>query len=262
MRRPIPLIREDEAALTGQLRRAHDGHRKPRVQRSHTKRSTAWCACASKPSSKWLGPITPRSPKAIPAFQDTCHAQLRRVVPPATIRPTRVLSQDESRPGVSTTRRQPLTARGAQPIRRAQHVFEWCCVSGAVEPTTGDRFRLELPYIHADTCQRFLETCAQACPDGFDILLLGNSGAHTTLPLTRPEHIRFLRPPDCPALHPIERLWRDLKDVLPWPQCPDRDARQEYLANLLQGCGRDYSIPHRLSLPRGSHRCTTYVAKS
>ena len=240
MRRPIPLIREDEAALTGQLRRAHDGHRKPRVQRSHTKRSTAWRVGASKPSSKWLGPITPKSPEAIPAFQATCHAQLRRVVPPTTIRPVWVLSQGESRPGVSTTRRRPFTARGAQPIRRAQQVFEWCCVSGAVEPTRGDRFRLELPYLHADMCQRFLETFAQACPDCFDILLLDDRGAHTALPLTRLENIRFLlRPPDCPALHPIERLRRDLKDALARPHCPDRDARREYLANPLQGYAAD-----------------------
>jgi transposase len=32
MRNPVPPIREDEAALKERLRRAHDGHRKPRVQ--------------------------------------------------------------------------------------------------------------------------------------------------------------------------------------------------------------------------------------
>jgi hypothetical protein len=188
----IPENAHEQKEVLPRLKRYGNGCDGRTARRPHTKHSTAWCVCASKPSSKWLGPITPKSPEAIPAFQATCHAQLRRMVPPATIRPVRVLSQDESRPGVSTTRRRPFTARGAQPIRRAQHVFEWCCVSGAVEPTRGDRFCLELPYLHADICQRFLETFAQACPGSFDILLLDDSGAHTALPPMRPEHIRFL----------------------------------------------------------------------
>jgi hypothetical protein len=107
------------------------------ASRSNTKRSTAWCVCASKPSSKWLGPVTQKKPEAIPAFQRTCHEQLQRVVPPANMRPVRVFSQDESRFGLLTVRRRRLTARGVQPVGRVQHVFEWFYVYGAVEPTTG-----------------------------------------------------------------------------------------------------------------------------
>jgi hypothetical protein len=65
------------------------------------------------------------------------------VIPPANTHPVRVFSQDESRFGLLTIRRRRLTARGVQPVGSVQHVFEWCDVYGAVEPTTGARFFLE-----------------------------------------------------------------------------------------------------------------------
>jgi transposase len=147
----------------------------------------------------------------------------------------RVFSHDESRFGLLTIRRRRLTARGVQPIGAVQHVFEWCSVYGAVEPTTGARFFLELPYLHAERFQLFINAFAQAFPDRLNILLLDNSGAHTSLQLTLPENVRcvFL-PPYCPELNPIERVWRDLKDALAWLHFPNLDAQQDYLATLLQ----------------------------
>jgi putative transposase len=157
------------------------------------------------------------------------------VIPTATTRPVRVFSQDESRVGLLTVRHRRLTARGVQPIGSVQHVFAWFYVYGAVEPTTGARFFLELPYLNAEMFQRFVNAFAQAFPDSLNILLLDNTGAHTSLQLTLPENVRcvFL-PPYCPELHPIERVWRDLKDALAWILFPTRDAQQDYLATLLQ----------------------------
>jgi transposase len=150
--------------------------------------------------------------------------------------PVRVFSQDESRFGLLTVRRRRLTARGVQPVGRVQHVFEWFYVYGAVEPTTGDHFFLELPYLNADMFQLFLDAFAQAFPDSLNILLLDNSGTHKALELTLPENIRLVfLPPYCPELNPIERVWRDLKDALAWQQFPNLDAQQDYLSNLLQG---------------------------
>jgi hypothetical protein len=76
-----------------------------------------------------------------------CRERLQQVIPPANTRPVRVFSQDESRFGLLTIRRRRLTARGVQPLGSVQQVFEWCYVYGAVEPTTGERFFLELPYL-------------------------------------------------------------------------------------------------------------------
>jgi transposase len=147
----------------------------------------------------------------------------------------RVFSQDESRFGLLTIRRRRLTARGVQPVGRVQHVFEWFYVYGAVEPTTGDRFFLELPYLDAEMFQLFVDRFAQAFPDSLNLLLLDNSGAHTAQRLTLPENVRLVfLPPYCPELSPIERLWRDLKDALAWLQFPTLEGQQDYVAALLR----------------------------
>ena len=86
------------------------------------------------------------------------------MIPPANTRPIRVFSQDESRFGLLTVRRRRLTARGVQPVGSVQHVFEWFYVYGAVEPTTGTRFFLELPYLNADNFQllKVFHSCGSA----------------------------------------------------------------------------------------------------
>jgi transposase len=147
----------------------------------------------------------------------------------------RVFSQDESRCGLRTVRRRRLTARGVQPVGTVQQVFEWFYVYGAVAPTTGERFFLELPYLNAEGFQLFLDAFAQAFADSLNILLLDNSGAHTAQRLMIPANVRLVfLPPYCPELNPIERVWRDLKDDLAWQLFPNLDAQQLYVGNLLQ----------------------------
>ena len=148
----------------------------------------------------------------------------------------RVCSQDDSRFGLLTSRRRCLTARGVQPVGRVQHVFEWFYVYGAIEPTTGARFFLELPYLHAEMFQLFVERFAQAFPDSLNLLLLDNSGAHTAPRLTLPANVCLVfLPPYCPELNPIERVWRDLKDALAWLQFPTLAGQQDDVAPLLRG---------------------------
>jgi transposase len=156
-------------------------------------------------------------------------------MPPQDTRPVRVFSQDESRFGWLTIRRRRLRARGSQPVGLVQHVFEWFYVYGAVAPTTGDPFLLELPYLNADTFQLFLEAFGQAFPDSLNILLLDNSGAHTAQRIRWPENVRCVGlPPYWPELNPSERVWRDLTDDLAWQQFTDLAAPQDSVANLLR----------------------------
>jgi hypothetical protein len=169
------------------------------------------------------------------AFQAGCRGHLQQAIPPVNPCPVRVFSPDESRFGLLTVRRRRLTARGGQPIGAVQHVFAWFYGYGAVEPTTGARFFLELPYLNAEMFQRFVERCAQAFPDSLNLLLLDNSGAHTAQRLTLPANLRVVfLPPYCPELNPIERVWRDLKDALAWLHFPTVDAQQDYVATLLR----------------------------
>jgi DDE superfamily endonuclease len=105
-----------------------------------------------------------------------------------------------------------------------------------VEPTTGERFFLELPYLNADMFQLFIDTFAQAFADSLNILLLDNSGAHTVQRLGLPDnvHLVFL-PAYCPELNPIERVWRDVKDGLAWLHFANLETQQDYIATLLRG---------------------------
>jgi transposase len=146
----------------------------------------------------------------------------------------RVFSQDESRFGLLTVRRRRLTASGVQPIGTIQHVFEWFYIYGAVEPTSGEQFFVDLPYLNADNFQVFLDAFAEAFPDSLNILLLDKSGAHTAQRLIWPQNVRYvLLPPYSPELNPIERVWRDLKDDLAWLQFVDLPTQQAYVADLL-----------------------------
>jgi transposase len=138
-----------------------------------------------------------------------------------------------------------LTARGVQPIGTIQHVFQWFYVYGAVAPTSGEYFFLELPYLNADNFQIFVDAFAQAYPDSLNILLVDKSGGHTAQRLKLPDNVRLVfLPPYCPELNPIERLWRDLKDDLAWQQFSDGALQREAVADLL----RSYDVPTIQSL--------------
>jgi transposase len=146
----------------------------------------------------------------------------------------RVFSQDESRFGLLTVRRRRLTAWGVQPVGLIQHVFEWFYVYGAVAPTTGERFFLELPYLNSAMFQLFIDAFAHAFSDSLHILLLDNSGAHTARGIQWPENVRCVwLPPYCPELNPIERVWRDVKDDVAWRQFTDVTAQQTEVGHLL-----------------------------
>jgi transposase len=157
----------------------------------------------------------------------------------------RVFTQDESRFGLLTVRRRRLTAYGIQPVGTIQHAFEWFYVYGAVAPTTGERFFLELPDLNAAMFRLFLDAFAQAFPDSLNSLLLDNRGAHTAQRLRWPENVRWVPlPAYCPELNPIERVWRDLKDDLAWEQFADLTAQLDDVSHLLQA----YDAPTLQSL--------------
>jgi hypothetical protein len=147
----------------------------------------------------------------------------------------RVFRQDDSRVGWLTLRRR-LTAGGIQPVGLLLHVCVWCYVYGAVAPTTGERFLLELPSLHADTFQLCLDAFGHTFPASLNILRSAHSGAHTAQHMRWPEHVRCVwLPPYGPELNPIARVWRDLKDDLAWLQFSDLDVQQVYVGDLLQG---------------------------
>jgi transposase len=127
----------------------------------------------------------------------------------------KVFAQDETRLGLLPVVRRRITACGVQPVATVLHQFENFYLYGAVEPTTGAHFFLELPYLNSRAFQLWLDSFAAAFPESVNLLVLDNGAGHKAKAVRWPSNVMpvFL-PPYSPELNPMERLWRDLKDKL------------------------------------------------
>jgi transposase len=168
-------------------------------------------------------------------FRQQVVERLRAAIPVTNTRPVKVFAQDESRFGLRTTRRRRLTARGVQPVGVTQHDFQNFYVYGAVAPSSGEDFMLELPELNSTNFQVFLDAFARAHPDTLHLRVLDNSRCHTAKAVQVPANVHFVfLPPYSPELNPIERLWRDLKDQLAWFHVPDLSDQQDFVGALLR----------------------------
>lgn len=149
-------------------------------------------------------------------FQTTLPTRLTQQSPgPASGGPLKVFAQDETRLGLLPVIRRRITACGVQPIATVRYTFDSFYLYGAVEPTTGASFFLELPGLNTDLFQVWVDGFAAAFPDSFNIIVLDNGAFHKTKVLRWPPHVvPLFLPPYSPELNPMERLWRDLKDQL------------------------------------------------
>jgi transposase len=98
-----------------------------------------------------------------------------------------------------------------------QFCFENFYLYGAVEPSTGENFFLELPQLNTANFQIFLNEFGHQYQDTLNIVLMDNGSCHTAKSLVTPANIACLfLPPYSPELNPIERLWQDVKEQLAW----------------------------------------------
>jgi putative transposase len=133
----------------------------------------------------------------------------------AAIGPHKVFAQAETRLGLLPVVRRRITARGVQPVATVTHQFDNVYLYGAVEPTTGASFFLELPYLNSRAFPRWLDGFAAAFPQSLNLLILDNGAGHTAKAVRWPSNVLpIFLPPYSPELNPLERLWRDLTDQL------------------------------------------------
>jgi transposase len=131
--------------------------------------------------------------------------------------PVRIFCQDESRFGLLPVQRRRITLNGVKPVGPVQYQFENFSLYGAVEPTTGASFFLELPQLNTLNFQIFLDEFAHSFQGTLNIVLMDNGSCHKAKSLVIPANVVCLFfPPYSPELNPIERLWRDMKDQLAW----------------------------------------------
>ena len=133
----------------------------------------------------------------------------------------KVFAQDETRLGLLPVVRRRMTACGVQPVATVTHQCNNFSLYGAVEPTTGAHCFLALPYLNSRAFQLWLDGFATAFPHSLNLLVLDNGAGHKANAGRWPANVvPVFLPPYSPALHPMERLWRDLKD-----QRADRPAQ-------------------------------------
>ena len=111
--------------------------------------------------------------------------------------------------------RRQITALGVKPLQAVTFQYQYFWLYGAVEPTTGERFFLELPYLNTHCFQAFIDEFAATYPNSDNLIILDNAPSHTSQKLQFPDNVMPLFLPSyCPELNPVERLWLDLKSKL------------------------------------------------
>jgi transposase len=156
------------------------------------------------------------------------------VLQPSAERPVRIFCQDESRFGLLPIQRRRITLTGVKPLGTVQYRFENFYVYGAVEPTTGESFFLELPYLNSTNFQIFLNEFSRGYQETLNIVLMDNGSCHTAKSLMIPDNVVCLfLPPYSPELNPIERLWRDVKDQLAWLVAAALDELEHRVAMII-----------------------------
>jgi transposase len=149
-------------------------------------------------------------------FQTTLPALLtQQLADRSSSNTLKVFAQDETRLGLLPVVRRRITACGVQPLATVTHQFDNFYLYGAVEPTTGAHFFLELPYLNSRAFQLWLDGFAGAFPQSLNLLVLDNGAGHKAKAVRWPSNVvPVFLPPYSPELNPMERLWRDLKDKL------------------------------------------------
>jgi hypothetical protein len=83
--------------------------------------------------------------------------------------------------------------------------------------------------------QLWLDDFAHTFAASFNMLVLDNGAFHTATTLQWPANVAAVPfPPYSPELHPIERLWRDLKDQLADTVSKNLDALSDTVCRLIQ----------------------------
>ena len=147
----------------------------------------------------------------------------------------RLFSQDESRFGLLPIPRRRITLPGIKPISPVQFQFESYYLYGAVEPSTGESFFLELPNLNAQCFQIYLDEFSKAYADSFIVMILDRGKFHQAQNLKIPHNIiPVFLPPYSPELNPIERLWEDIKAEIADELYPTIQALMDKVASILK----------------------------
>lgn len=102
--------------------------------------------------------------------------------------------------------------KGTRPSVPCQHIREYRYAYGAVEPLTGQRFFLVMPYCNTVCMNIFLKELSEQYPEDMILLCCDGAAWHKSGALQVPDNIElFFLPPYTPEMNPIEQIWKELR---------------------------------------------------
>src|SRR5262249_20380244 len=158
-------------------------------------------------------------------------AQVRQSYPTASVE---VWATDEQRVGLKPILKKVWARRGARPIARVEHRFEWLYLLAFVHPASG-RSEWQLSSgANADVMSVALAYFARAVgagPTKRIVLVLDQAGYHISPQGRVPDGIQLIvLPPYSPELQPAEHLWPFTDAPLVTAHFAPLDALEEALA--------------------------------
>ena len=176
------------------------------------------------------------------AFQETFSRVLQdkvleiRAVPQTSAeRPGRLFCQAERRLGLLPGQRRRLTVSGIKPVGPVHCQCETFSLDGAVEPTTGERFFLELPPLNTVTLQSLMHAFAPQYQETLHMVLRNHGSCQKAQALVLPDHlVGLFLPPHRPARNPSERLGQALQEPLAWHLVAPLAAWERHVETLIR----------------------------
>ena len=173
-------------------------------------------------------------------FQNEFTTTVQALIPRQPGLPLRLFVEDESRFGLLPVIRRRITLKGVKPIQPIQHVFENYYLYGAVEPSSGAAFFLEMPFLDSQCYQIYLNEFSRWASDSFNIMVLDNGSFHKAKGLIIPENVALLfLPPYSPELNPIERLWEYIKDQIAGKLFQNLDSLKDEVAKVIKRLSKE-----------------------
>lgn len=116
--------------------------------------------------------------------------------------------QDEAGFGRINKPRYCWCRKGVRPSVPCHHIREYRYAYGAVEPWTGERFFLVLPYCDTVCMNLFLKELSDEYADDYILLVMDGASWHKSKGLVKPDNIEIIAlPPYTPEMNPIEQIW-------------------------------------------------------
>ena len=140
--------------------------------------------------------------------------EARKNMEPNSKRCVRLMFQDEAGFGRINKPKRCWCSKKMRPSVPCHHIREYCYAYGAVEPVTGERFFLVMPWCNTDCMNIFLVELSKAYPDDQILLVCDGAAWHKSKGLIVPENISLLQiPPYTPEMNPIEQIWKQLRSM-------------------------------------------------